>query len=38
MRCVSDMLFLLYKDVEVIKKILGAVPKSELIQAMRQFQ
>ena len=30
--------FLLYKDGEVIKKIVGAVPKFELIQAIRQFQ
>ncbi len=30
--------FLLYKDGEVIKKIVGAVSKSELIQAIRQFQ
>lgn len=28
--------FLLYKDGEVIKKIVGAVSKSELIQAIRQ--
>ena len=37
-KVVSIPTFLLYKDGEVIKKIVGAVPKSELIQAMRQFQ
>ena len=37
-KVVSIPTFLLYKDGEVIKKIVGAVPKSELIQAIRQFQ
>ena len=37
-KVVSIPTFLLYKDGEVIKKIVGAVPKSELIQSIRQFQ